>query len=324
MTEFKSLLGPSFEAFIRYRKACRNWNESSYLPNLRFFDKFCYEKYPNESSITDEMADKWCAKRSTESNNSCISRIYVVLEYIRFCNSRTDTNTKIPGIPKAEKRTYIPHEFTQKELERFFEACDNYKPFHHNTTREKNCKYTLPVIFRLLYSTGMRTVEARLLERKNVDLTNGVICIENTKGYEQHYVAMHKSMTDLMKKYDCKMQDLYPNRKYFFCSDNDAPRSRDMIMYFFRRMWDSVNDTHATAYEFRHNYAIININKWLNSGFEFGDMLLYLSKSMGHVSVEQTVKYYYSIVPSLSDVLLDNTESGFNKIVPEVPNDDNK
>lgn len=66
-----------------------------------------------------------------------------------------------------------------------------------------------------------------------------------------------------------------------------------------------------------HNYAIENINSWMDDSFDFNDKLQYLSKSMGHRSIEST-RYYYSIVPRLADTLRDKTEDGFNLIVPEV------
>ena len=42
-------------------------------------------------------------------------------------------------------------------------------------------KVEVPVFFRLLYSTGMRTTEARLLRVEDVDLQSGVINIRYTK-----------------------------------------------------------------------------------------------------------------------------------------------
>ena len=38
---------------------------------------------------------------------------------------------------------------------------------------------------------------------------------------------------------------------------------------------------------------------------------------MGHTTIEST-KYYYSIVPGLSDILKRQTEEGFDWIIPEV------
>ena len=48
----------------------------------------------------------------------------------------------------------------------------------------------------------MRPIEIRLLKRHNVDLKDGIINIEETKGYHQHYVALHDSMKEILIKYD--------------------------------------------------------------------------------------------------------------------------
>ena len=64
-----------------------------------------------------------------------------------------------------------------------------------------------------------------------------------------------------------------------------------------------------------------NINQWINKGFDFDDKLLYLSKSMGHATIEST-KYYYSIVPGFSEILREQTEEGFDWIIPEVYEDE--
>ena len=61
----------------------------------------------------------------------------------------------------------------------------------------------------------------------------------------------------------------------------------------FRRIWSTVTtDRHATAYAFRHHYATSNINRWIEEGFSFEDRLAYLSKSMGHTTLE-SARYYY-------------------------------
>ena len=78
---------------------------------------------------------------------------------------------------------------------------------------------------------------------------------------------------------------------------------------------------HAISYDFRHNYATFNINKWVDLGFNFYDKLYYLSKSMGHCSVEHT-KYYYSIVPRMSEILEDKSGASFEELVPEVIDDE--
>ena len=178
---------------------------------------------------------------------------------------------------------------------------------------------TCPVFFRLLYSSGIRTTEARLLRRENVDLAHGVLDIQKSKGYDQHYVALHDTMTELLKRYDKVIEGIWPNRTYFFGRDRDIPLTTPWVSRNFRNLWQKANGTgnKAVAYELRHNYAVQNINSWADDGFEFSDKLHYLSKSMGHRHISATLGYY-SIVPRLADTVKARTESGFNEIVPEV------
>lgn len=73
----------------------------------------------------------------------------------------------------------------------------------------------IPVFFRLLLSTGMRTNEARLLDCEDVDLKNGIINIRHTKGWAQHRVALHLSIWELLKRYDHAVESYYRREKYF-------------------------------------------------------------------------------------------------------------
>jgi integrase len=124
-------------------------------------------------------------------------------------------------------------------------------------------------------------------------------------------------MTELIRQYDDAINRLYPNREFFFPSNNKKSYSRNQVTHIFQELWKKANSTHAVPYDLRHHYAVTNINKWIGEGFNFDDKLLYLSKSMGHYDVEST-KYYYSLVPGFADILEEQTNADFEDIVPEV------
>ncbi|ETR67440.1 MAG: hypothetical protein OMM_11595 [Candidatus Magnetoglobus multicellularis str. Araruama] len=104
---------------------------------------------------------------------------------------------------------------------------------------------------------------------------------------------------------------------YIFPAKGNTFHKRQWVQTNFRELWDKYNKSHATAYELRHHYAIENINRWTDEGFGFDAKLLYLSKSMGHSTLEST-KYYYSLVPGMADILEEKTKTDFENIVPEV------
>ena len=324
MNQYRSSFAGLIEKFIVYRKASGSWNEPNYGLNIKLFDHFCTDRYPADTVLTQDMVDAWCAKRETEANRSHVTRTGVIRAFVDYLRRRNLTTVIPPLKLKPESKTYIPYAFEDDELERFFHVCDDIQPYHKRKTAAWIRKYTVPVFFRLLFSTGMRTTEARLLKRNDVDLVHGVINIQKSKGYDQHYVAMHDTMTNLMIQYDSTISMLLPSREFFFQSSRTgAHYSRGWVQDNFRALWNEANGAIAApvAYDLRHFYAITNINNWIDDGFEFSDKLQYLSKSMGHRSIEAT-RYYYSIIPRLAGTLRDKTESGFNLIVPEVFDDE--
>jgi len=316
MNKFTSFLAPNIQAYVFYRKASGHWNETSYEPNLVLFDRYCKKQYPNAVLLSQEMVNGWCHKRDTETNNSCRSRIYVVVSFIRYLRTREKTEVMDPDMPRKERCTYLPHSFTDAELENFFHACDNL-PCVPQTPEQRSRKITTPVFFRLLYSSGIRTNEARMLRVEDVDLCHGTVNIQYSKGHAQHYVVLHDSMLEVLKRYDAAIRKQYPRRAYFFPARGNTFHTRKWVQTNFRELWNKYNRSHTTAYELRHHYAIENINRWVDEGFGFFEKLVYLSKSMGHSTLEST-KYYYSLVPGMADILEEKTGMDFERMLPEV------
>ncbi len=315
--DYQSCFKEHLDKFSDYMRASHHWS-SSYDYNILSFDRYCAEQFPAAECLSQEMIDSWCRKRDTETNLSCHTRQCCIVALVKYLRKRGLTDVHEPDRPKKNRSSYIPHAFTDEELQNFFHACDSicYKPGHRRKC-DKLKKLTAPVIFRVLYSTGMRTNEARLLAKDDVNLEEGIISIKQTKGEQQRYVAIHPTLIPILRQYDVKAAGLCPGRDYFFPSPRGGCLSNTWVTDVFREMWDKYNSSHATAYELRHHYAIANINRWQDMGFELYDHLLYLSKSMGHVSVEST-RNYYAIVPALADTLEEKTVGDTDWMLPDI------
>ena len=313
--KYVSCFAPLIESFLTYRKVSENWRSVTYEPNLLIFDRYCKENHPDADAPSQEMIDKWCGRRDTESNNSCRARINAVTALVQYARSRGHTNLVPPVAPRTERSAYIPHAFTDEELSNFFDACDNLNGIESPASRSR--RITVPVFFRLLYSSGIRTTEARRLRTEDVDLERGIINVRVTKGYSRHFIALHDTMSELLRKYDAAIRGIYPLRVYFFPASENKGHTAVWAERNFRECWFKNNKAHAIPYELRHHYATANINNWVDDGFGFDAKFLYLSKSMGHSVIEST-KYYYSLIPRLSDILEDRTNADFEYIVPEV------
>lgn len=314
---FRSFLAPLFDEFILSRQAAGRWS-NTYEENLHYFDNHIAVNYPDADLLSNGMTS-WCNPRPTENGNSCRVRTTVVWNFVDYARKRRWTQAGSKRSKANGPCSYVPHYFTGEELASFFDECDNR--MMNLSLRQRSLsnllnRLELPVFFRLLLSSGMRTCEARWLKRRDVDLKTGVIGIEKSKGAGQHRVVLHESILPILGKYDEAVSKLIPRREHFFPDRNDNARSAAWEGYHFRNIWDKISTEPACAYDLRSHYAVTNITKWENHGYELSGKLLFLSRSMGHKSIQSTFGYFH-ITPMLTDKLKENTGNSFNNLLPK-------
>ena len=306
------------EKYIEYRLL--SGQKPSLNSGLAYFLKFCATK---GDKITQEAVDEWFVKKESESPISYQTRFYHALSFIKHANERKWIKVIEPKRPRPAKSIYVPHFMTAVEIKNFFASCDSMlsEPYHKNSKkmerRQRLVNIIVPVFYRLIFSTGMRPIEARLLRRSDVDLKNGEVIIRHTKGYNEHMLVLHDTMLDLMKSYDELMNLLFPDRKMMFPNENDEPYDASWQNRMFQTHWSKYNDTKCVAYCFRHNYAITNINKLISIGTEATEQLVALSRSMGHASLKETL-HYYSLVPQFGKILEDLCDSELDELLPNI------
>lgn len=123
MREYTSFLAPNIQAYASFQKASDRFG-STWETSLFLFDGHIKTKYPQATELSQKMVDTWCRQRETEINNSCIARVNPIVGLIRYLRQRGKTEVAEPALPRKERRTYIPHAFTETELINFFRACD--------------------------------------------------------------------------------------------------------------------------------------------------------------------------------------------------------
>ena len=153
MVSYQSGFADLIEKYVFYQESSGSWSEVR-ARNLRYFDRFCAERFPGRA-LCQEMVDAWCQKRDTETKSSCITRTGVIRSFISYLQKRRMTDVLPMPVPKAEKRTRVPHAFTREELQNFFHECDSIVPYKPSP-KFLLPKMTCPVFFRLLYSSGIR------------------------------------------------------------------------------------------------------------------------------------------------------------------------
>lgn len=313
MSEYTCSFAHLIDQFVEYREKSNKWRSQMNRACLRIFDRYC-TTFTDTDTLTQEMADSWCRRRSTESARSHASRIAIVTALIKYLKERGLTDIRVPEKPRCKDVPYIPHGFTEDELSKIFNSLDNIER-HNNGKNAAIERISIPVFFRLLYSSGMRMFEARMLKVKDVDLNTGVVSIKISKNDNQHFVVLHDTMLALLQKYNAAIEKICPNRELFFPSYRKKVHPPTWVSSTFQKVWQGISKERAVAYDLRHNYAIENINRWTGLGLEFNDKLTYLSKSMGHSSLERT-REYYALTSSITGVILSSPELSSEDIIP--------
>ena len=270
------------------------YTESCYTKELKDFDSFCMETFPDANTLTWEIAVGYL----TEMRKRRSVRVDVVA--IRNLGKYQVRNGKdaciFPNDFFSYNRRRLPYIMSDDELRRFFEAADDYPANAHNPL----LSYTVAVIFRLQYSAGMRPQEVRHLTRQDFDFKRGTVYIADSKRHKDRCIAVCPSTMELCRKYDSIARSVYPDTNVFFPNRNQQEHNCASVQRMFHRCWEKAGNPtdidYCSPYILRHNFATRRITEWAEEGKDFNEYMPYLSAYMGHQTFRETC-YYLHLLP---------------------------
>lgn len=285
------------------------------------FQDFCNTEFPDQTVLNKELVLKWSEKRKSESNEHRLNRISVVREFAKYLNSVGKIAYLIPSelTAKTKGQRHIPHIYTHDELAKIFKSIDETpkSPWH------PAIHLIAPVIYRLIYTCGLRPIEARRLQVKDINLDTGAIKILESKGHKDRMVMLSDDMRKLCQKYDEKINLIYPNRIYFFHSNKSKGMfSEPWISRIFKEHLisvelDKVSGNTPRLYDLRHTFATHKLYEWIKNGKDINVCLPYLSEYMGH-SVLSDTAYYIHLVPEFYPQMTQLGMDDYGKLITEV------
>ena len=156
---------------------------------------------------------------------------------------------------------------------------------------------------------------------EEVELPSGNILILGSKRRSSRKIPIPPDLLELFRSYNTRVSRIYPDRIYFFPTTRSDCYRRGNIGPIFCKIWKEAGlgmgpGNKPRAYDFRHHFALTNLNRWITSGFEVGSRLPYLSRYMGHSSFEST-DYYLHLVPEFFGTFSEKLRST-EAILPEV------
>jgi integrase/recombinase XerD len=211
-------------------------------------------------------------------------------------------------LPDADEEPRQPQSassyiYSREELRRLFDAVDISRK--HATLLDAN---TFRAILLTLYGAALRSSEALHLTMGDVDLTNAVLTVRNTKFYKSRLVPVASQLADSLRIY-AKRRLKHPlpegMESTFFANRDGTPVRKHNVDHAFKMLLKiagvSRRDDGRRApclHALRHTAAVHRLTSWYREGADIQRLLPALSTYLGHVHLDGT-SVYLSMTPEL-------------------------
>jgi integrase len=152
---------------------------------------------------------------------------------------------------------------------------------------------TLYTLLGLLASTGLRSGEARRLDRADVDLIRGVLVIRQTKFRKDRLVPIHASTCAQLRAYAAARDHAFPRAPSpaFFLSSRGGRLSASGLGGAFRQACVRAGLDGTRPHGLRHRFAIMCLVRSYRAGLDVQAQLPLLATYLGHVRYSDTAYY---------------------------------
>ena len=154
--------------------------------------------------------ERGLSQRSINYYNSIIRFMYDVV---------LDIPINQKQIPMYKKKRKLPKILSDKELDIFFNACEDYK---------------YKTIFMMIYGSGLRVSEAVNIRVEDIDSENMRLFVRNGKGEKERYTVLPKASLEMLRKYYKIYKPKNPEG-YMFLNKEGNPLKPERLRVFFRR-----------------------------------------------------------------------------------------
>jgi integrase len=312
MSKFTSKFAPAIESMLEYRVAL-GLSQIAPSRQLGRFDGYVAEHCPDRETLSKDLVFEWLGSRA-DAGNVVSGDASAIRQFAEYLTAIGRTAYVLPHGLYPVKSNFSPYIFTDGELSVLFKAIDAL-PHMRNSTES----IVAPVLFRLIYTCGLRPNEGRELLRENVNLDSGEVYVTGTKKKKDRFVVMSSDMLALCRDYSTSK---LPESEYLFPRVDGECFTTAQQDKLFKKCWSRANPgiselPSVRTYDLRHRFASARLNQWLDEGANLNNKLPYLRAYMGHERLSETA-YYIHILPENLVKSAGVDWNALNDVLPEV------
>lgn len=311
--------------YISYKRALGYKANGDYLESYQNLSRFL-SRYPVTPLpvLTSEMVNAYIFQGDGKNKARTIhNRMSVIRQLALFMDMTNPGNYVFPKerIIKIQKDDFIPYVFSHDEVKKLDAGFQRLKK--HNWAPFKTLVF--PMLFRVLYCTGLRLSEALNLRLEDVDMGNGLLHIKNPKNDRDRMVPMASSLWEEMRKYQFDMQFCDGYTLFLFPTAKGTNYKRCSISATFKQVYKDCGIRNEKGelpriHDLRHSFCTHALEQMVERGTDVYCALPYLCEYVGHRDISST-NAYLRLLPEKFSSISAQLEKYCAGLMPEVLND---
>lgn len=294
----------SFLKYLRYEKRVSPHTLTAYQNDLRQFEKFISDTFPDETIDRAEhnvirswiisLVDSGMDAATVNRKIACLRTYY---KFLRVHGSlKKDPMTRI-RVLKTRKR--LPDFVREEHMKAVLDAPEK---IHEEKTEQKGKKSETPfslkrkqLVIELLYGTGMRLSELIGLKETDIDLKNCVIKVLGKRNKER-IIPFPQSLVSLISEYRKLKKDAIRGSATdrLIVTDNGVAAYPMMIYRIVKECLQEAGSKRKSPHILRHTYA----THLLDRGAEINAV----KDLLGHSSLAATQVYTHNSMEKLRKI----------------------
>ncbi|MDR3314879.1 MAG: tyrosine-type recombinase/integrase [Coriobacteriales bacterium] len=293
---FASVIATEIDDYLAMREA-GGIGSTQTRYHLLSLDGFCIRSGLDRKELPREVVEQW-ADAQPGSVNVRRSRLSTVRGLAVYLNA-LGIPAYMPHLPKRGS-TYTPYLFTEEELAALFASTD---ALHGQRGRLSSAVEMMPVLFRVLYGTGLRLGEALSLRWEDVDEQAGVLLIRKAKNDRQRYTPMSASLGSILTAYRSSGICAHSASSTIFSDPSGKTVTQTQVRSLFERALADIGIENPRTSRgqrgicphcLRHLFTVHSFLKMEEEGRSFLESNPYLSAYLGHENLACTNQYLNS------------------------------
>jgi integrase/recombinase XerD len=198
-------------------------------------------------------------------------------------------------IPKQPER-FVPYIYSREELRCLLDGTTSYQK-----QRIEMEPHTFRTILLTIYGAALREGECLSLTLSDVDLSQALLTIRDTKFYKSRLVPLGCDLNEAMLRYARRRKSEGHSQEGnapFFVTKLGERIQNDLLRRAFRRLRKQAGISRDDGaryqprlHDLRHSAAVHRLTTWYREGRDVQRLLPLLSTYMGHADIGGTQRY---------------------------------